>query len=110
MNILDWDILDWVIFGLTAIFVGLLSYLIYCAVFVLVQYFWTAHQKENEQYHITCYSPDLAITYMSVEPVTLPNEYGVWKFASGKGAYIQQSGDTCITQEVVEMPTQNIPE
>ena len=61
-------------------------------------------------YHITCYSPDLAITYMSIEPVTLPNEYGVWKFASGKGAYIQQSGDTCITQEVVEMPTQNIPE
>lgn len=62
------------------------------------------------QYHITCYSPDLAITYMSIEPVTLPNEYGVWKFASGKGAYIQQSGDTCITQEVVEMPTHNIPE
>jgi len=95
VNILDWDILDWATFGLTAIFVGLLSYLIY---------------KENEQYHITCYSPDLAITYMSVEPVTLPNEYGVWKFASGKGAYIQQSGDTCITQEVVDMPTQNIPE
>lgn len=95
MNILDWDILDWVIFGLTAIAVGLLSYLIY---------------KENEQYHITCYSPDLAITYMSIEPVTPPNEYGVWKFASGKGAYIQQSGDTCITQEVVEMPTHNIPE
>lgn len=66
--------------------------------------------EDAPPYHITCYSPDLAITYMSIEPVTLPNEYGVWKFASGKGAYIQQSGDTCITQEVVEMPTHNIPE
>lgn len=109
MNILDWDILDWVIFGLTAISVGLLSYLIYTACNIAVDY-TQVDFKENEQYHITCYSPDLAITYMSVEPVTLPNEYGVWKFASGKGAYIQQSGDTCITQDVVEMPTQSIPE
>lgn len=62
----------------------------------------------GKSYHITCYSPDLAITYMSIEPVTLPNEYGVWKFASGKGAYIQQSGDTCITQEVVEIPEQKM--
>ena len=67
-------------------------------------------QYNEPQYHITCYSPDLAITYMSIEPVTLPNEYGVWKFASGKGVYIQQYGDTCVTQDVVEMPTQSIPE
>lgn len=59
-------------------------------------------------YHLTCYSPDLAITYMSIEPVTLPNEYGVWKFASGKGAYIQQSGDTCVTDEVVNIPEQKM--
>lgn len=50
--------------------------------------------------NITCYSPDLAITYISVEPVVMANEYGVWKFASGKGAYIQNSGDTCIVEEV----------
>lgn len=60
----------------------------------------------DKPYHITCYSTDLAITYMSIEPVYMANEYGVWKFASGKGAYIQQSGDTCVTQDVVEMPVQ----
>lgn len=65
--------------------------------------------EDSPPYHITCYSPDLAITYMSIEPVYMANEYGVWKFASGKGAYIQQSGDTCVTDEVVENIPQGAP-
>ena len=91
----NWTSIDWGIFFVTL------------AIFIQLMYL---AGRDEPVYHITCYSPDLAITYMSVEPVTLPNEYGVWKFASGKGAYIQQSGDTCITQDVVEMPTQSIPE
>lgn len=69
---------------------------------------WSSFFPER-QYHLTCYSPDLAITYMSIEPVYMANEYGVWKFASGKGAYIQQSGDTCVTDEVVESIPQGAP-
>ena len=65
--------------------------------------------EDDPAYHLTCYSPDLAITYMSIEPVYMANEYGVWKFASGKGAYIQQSGDTCVTDEVVENIQKGVP-
>lgn len=66
--------------------------------FIVGVYAYSNTTVTREQYNITCYNPQFEITYMSITPVLLANDYGLWASADGSGAYIQQSGDTCIAE------------
>lgn len=59
--------------------------------------------KDSARNSLTCYNSDFAISYMSPPNAVVgsrPSQYGVWTLEDG--AYVQNSGETCIVEKQVE--------
>ncbi len=74
--------------------------LVGCVFFTIIFIFFSQSEQKPKRHSLTCYNSAFEISYMSPPNAVIgsrPNQYGVWTLEDG--AYVQNSGETCIVEE-----------